>query len=798
MPVITCLLDHPSTTYMVTQSSWTHQLVRHGVISHLHDNVTMQALSELHLLFHTQQQQPTHRTMHRIYSHAQAYFPVNHIYRPTVKLQKALDAALAFYPHDPVQAWHALCAIWHDFGFLWPQKIVLGHSYHAQHGYQVGHPQERLQQLHSAREVATRELNKQLESAGLPPLDSSSGTAVTTPDVMEIVDHCQEAKTWKVIKRTDVRPMYEFLPEATRQLVEKLIRQFVHRIPLNQSFLLESVLTKGYLCWRPQQRQPSSFLHFRPSPKQHSPAANLHHQGLPTMFPLPPSSTSSFGMPRTPFSIGTLPLPQLAAVPGSCLWQFTLKPSVTSPSLEDTHDGDDSYVKCGNQLFLSPCVHVDGFPPLPGDHQLPGQPILTQAATFSPQPPSNMLSELLERGSRLQSVELIDAALQSQPSPSRTPKTAVTSPLSSSSQGSTNASPTHRHDHTWTIETPHLGLDHDNDMTTDQSLNADIAIGRRKPILHGDIISLRQILYLCAVMNAQTARPPAPAFLGIPSPIPPAAEAIMANLERQYAHHSPDPSSRPQDNDATSVAFGHPSLAKDMTAGPREVAQKTQKKSDLDLASLRSVKSTASQASLPFYNLQTYTVVDPFVTKSSQSANTTPNLSSPSMPSSQSSSSFGHRHVSPNTALAAQPVCAKEVSLLSNNGDSYWIIRLLSEFEGSHIFTQAHTRQQTVDDAILRPQHPAPTVTSHLRRAQSYSSVHDHHQQKRRQQQHIDGSPRYTRPKKPPSPSPIGNIDPYLAYYAHHSQYKTIKNVLKKSTLTHLTKWIKPQKKSPS
>ncbi|KAI9494023.1 hypothetical protein BDB00DRAFT_787463 [Zychaea mexicana] len=46
--------------------------------------------------------------------------------------------------------------------------------------------------------------------------------------------------------------------------------------------------------------------------------------------------------------------------------------------------------------------------------------------------------------------------------------------------------------HQWTIELQGLGLEHDDIISTDMGRNVDIEIGRRKPILHGDIIALRQ------------------------------------------------------------------------------------------------------------------------------------------------------------------------------------------------------------------------------------------------------------------------------------------------------------------
>lgn len=64
----------------------------------------------------------------------------------------------------------------------------------------------------------------------------------------------------------------------------------------------------------------------------------------------------------------------------------------------------------------------------------------------------------------------------------------------------------------WAVEMPNLGLGRDDDVSTDERLNVDIEIGRMKPVLHGDIIALRQVHYLCSVPKSVSSPP----YMGSP------------------------------------------------------------------------------------------------------------------------------------------------------------------------------------------------------------------------------------------------------------------------------------------
>ncbi|KAI9323267.1 hypothetical protein BX666DRAFT_1873331 [Dichotomocladium elegans] len=72
-------------------------------------------------------------------------------------------------------------------------------------------------------------------------------------------------------------------------------------------------------------------------------------------------------------------------------------------------------------------------------------------------------------------------------------------------------------EHRWVIEMENLGMEYDDDLATHASKNVDIAIGRRRPILHGDSISLRQYHYLCSTATPGSASNPR---MSSPAPLP--------------------------------------------------------------------------------------------------------------------------------------------------------------------------------------------------------------------------------------------------------------------------------------
>ena len=173
----------------VTQSEWTFNLVHSGAIYNLHDDSTLRALSDCQLIFH-QLEKPQKKTLHLLHFDTVAWFRVGDILRSTKSFEKTLDDALQYWPSDPSKAWHELCNnVWKVYGFLWPQKIILGklndysyccfhfglsfilykgHRRHVKQAYKVTTAEESSQiqhfrQIH-AREDANIQMNAELAS----------------------------------------------------------------------------------------------------------------------------------------------------------------------------------------------------------------------------------------------------------------------------------------------------------------------------------------------------------------------------------------------------------------------------------------------------------------------------------------------------------------------------------------------------------------------------------------------------------------------------------------------------------
>ncbi|SAM00355.1 hypothetical protein [Absidia glauca] len=856
MPLIKCLVGNLSTSMLVTQSSWTSNLIDTGVLSNLTNDTTMHSLSDLHLLFHTRQQQPGHRTLHHLRLDSQAYFSVNHVLRPTIKFQRALDAALSHLHVDNERAWQELCKVWHDFGYLWPQKIILGHRHHVKHSYQVRSDSERVQQLQVARDHTSALLDIELRK-------SQRSSLGTSHDDYHIIGHHQEpirdtdywrqiTSSWKVIKRDDVRPIYEFLPTPMRDSIHHLITIFVHRIPINQPFMLRSVSTNGYLSWRLNPKQQNTNGH-----QQHSGdiSTALHSSTLQSVSA---NHHSYIQQKAAPVIFSTLPLGGMKATNSLCVWQFSDKDKtidLESPLLRETRlsttPAPIKYVRCGSQLYLTPCI--------PPNTQNSG--IVLTSSNSSPSSGAESSTGrrgwdlYVEKAARVRSLEFFDTHQLSE-------------------DGSAQ--------HQWTVESPDLGLDLDDDFSTDGHLNVDIAIGRRKPILDQEIISLRQILYLCSVYNQiprtpstqQTKRRPtnntsqSPPIV-IPSPVPPAAAGVMAMFRKSTSNDDDD--KRAFSNPSTSLGNSHhkrnrnrTTIAATTSTAPLLLPPPPPSSSATKALSSNPASTHSSISTLPYYNLHTYTVLPaPLVSSSCLTTPLSPGFPSPH-PSSLPASPYQHY---------MNPVLAKEHSLINGPEESYWVIELLSKGENKRRQTLAsgdstafgspskerlltgpsvqfratpagieNIRPDTtplrlkmvVSSETLRSNAREETSNHTLRRTQSFSSVHDLQQPSLgmvpgitngRNRYHVDHSKHNSNDDNdtadetaqiPPaspmaalSPSlsaplqqciiPDGlfqakatdNIQPYLQLYVAKQNSKTWSHFIKHSSLANIKRWLK-------
>ncbi|KAI9027273.1 hypothetical protein CLU79DRAFT_833192 [Phycomyces nitens] len=464
MPRITPLSQDQSVAMVITQSDWTSSLVDTGVLWNMHNDTTMHALSECQLLFHTPQtalDSESTKTLHLLSYDTFAWFPVNRIFRPTQRLQTALDISLDYWPKNPLLAWEGLCKIWKEFGFFWPQKIVLGRIIHVKKTYKVPLVKDGLLYLSLAKDECLMKLEK---------LKASKITADFQENNM--------LDQWKIIKRNDVCPIHEFLPQPSRDIINSIINYRFKRISTQDSFKLRSLSTSGYLSWCSSQRLAEE--------------RNKHNSHY-TMHWNHKIDTSADQSPR--FVFATLPLEAMYPTGSKYLWKFSWtldhlnQPVIYSPTFPVYQPRS---IRCSSQIFLLP------------DHKLSGAQV--NETTFEDPHEQSTQTHKDISGDNLDS-QLIFTRVDHQNSLSKE-KQAMASRLQA--LGFIAPDDLHTLDcytadrHRWTVEVTGLGLCHNNSVATEEGLNADIIIGRMKPIIDGDIISLRQVLYLCSVLNSNT------------------------------------------------------------------------------------------------------------------------------------------------------------------------------------------------------------------------------------------------------------------------------------------------------
>ncbi|KAI9301949.1 hypothetical protein BJ944DRAFT_128729 [Cunninghamella echinulata] len=153
--------------HLVTHSLWTQRLVDYGVLWDHHNDTTLQSLAMAQLLFYPHQHashplQLAHKQFHMLYYETCAWFSLNHILRPTIAFKQAILHALQPYATDDYpQVLKNLNQVFHHFGFLWPQKIILGYKIHVKKSYKALTDDERLMQLRVAKDDAFMMLSKE-------------------------------------------------------------------------------------------------------------------------------------------------------------------------------------------------------------------------------------------------------------------------------------------------------------------------------------------------------------------------------------------------------------------------------------------------------------------------------------------------------------------------------------------------------------------------------------------------------------------------------------------------------------
>ncbi|CEP15268.1 hypothetical protein [Parasitella parasitica] len=213
---ISMLENHYSS--VITYSQWTENFVQSGVL-HQDDTVTKNSLAICSAIFRNDPKFAKLRTMQKHKNHSStvtidAYIALNKVADLGIDFNAELTEAQEHWHRNPHVAWDKLCHIWNKYGFLWPQKALLGY---------------------------TDEYREWVRNR--TPLNYNE----------EYTQH-----TFKIVWRTSLRPIYEFIPpcEADKKaFMIDMIQQYSSLIVLNDSLFKLQNEGSGYYLGRQQQQE---------------------------------------------------------------------------------------------------------------------------------------------------------------------------------------------------------------------------------------------------------------------------------------------------------------------------------------------------------------------------------------------------------------------------------------------------------------------------------------------------------------------------------------------------------------
>lgn len=232
-----------------------------------------------------------------------------------------------------------------------------------------------------------------------------------------------------------------------------MINSFVHRIPSHHPIKLRSLSTGGYLSWRAQQPHHATTATANAKMASSSPSSSL--------------STSS----GATVLFATCPLAAMAATQSQYLWRLDWALPFDEKRIDIEAHYAGGYIRCGSRVYLYP------------------------ATTTTTTGHNRSSTKLLTRSSPVTSASHVTQDQQQHPAAAERLRSLELLTIGQGRQSS---------EHQWTIEMENLGLEYEDDLAADTSRNVDVAIGRRRPVLHGDIIALRQVHYLCSLASPTT------------------------------------------------------------------------------------------------------------------------------------------------------------------------------------------------------------------------------------------------------------------------------------------------------
>ncbi|KAG1054148.1 hypothetical protein G6F43_003816 [Rhizopus delemar] len=238
MPKITLIYsnnDDYITTEIVSEASWTDNLIESGAVTTMNDDSLIQSLSDLYMLFHSNNKSTTitRHTLHSIQIDKHAVFNVDKILRPTETLQSRIDDI--FNQSDRDTQWSLLLSLWIEFGYFWPRKIMLGYKQHLSKSYTFNNNSESTNNFYHASNFLkdqhkTKERNKPFS-------------------LYRFFSDCM------IVTRLDLTPLHEFFDEPYKSMIRGMIQsRFVHIIAY-QPIKIFNIATKSYLCWYTAPKQ---------------------------------------------------------------------------------------------------------------------------------------------------------------------------------------------------------------------------------------------------------------------------------------------------------------------------------------------------------------------------------------------------------------------------------------------------------------------------------------------------------------------------------------------------------------
>ncbi|CAO3609450.1 unnamed protein product [Mucor hiemalis] len=176
------------TTELITERTWSDNLVECGAITHLNDDILLKTLSEFYMIFHSSDKIMNRNTLHSLKLLKHASFKVDNILRPTRILQNKLDQLSMI--SDLNAKWEHLLNIWNTFGYLWPRKIVLGYKTHMKQTYKFVDNVDSMNGYYYNLNKFGEKFHQQSEHDQLFDLKSflNNGTIVARIDIAPIQD----------------------------------------------------------------------------------------------------------------------------------------------------------------------------------------------------------------------------------------------------------------------------------------------------------------------------------------------------------------------------------------------------------------------------------------------------------------------------------------------------------------------------------------------------------------------------------------------------------------------------------